>query len=42
MKVFTEKFKAQDYLEKGLKALGVRVTAKEVESITVEAQKKSE
>lgn len=42
MKVFTEKFKAQDYLEKGLKALGVRVTAKEVESITVEAQKKAE
>lgn len=42
MKVFTEKFKAQDYLEKGLKALGVRVTAKEVESITVEVQKKSE
>lgn len=42
MKVFTEKFNAQDYLEKGLKALGVRVTAKEVESITVEAQKKSE
>ena len=42
MKVFTEKFKAQDYLEKGLKALGVRVTAKEVESITLEAQKKAE
>lgn len=42
MKVFTEKFKAQDYLEKGLKALGVRVTAKEVESITVEAHKKAE
>lgn len=42
MKVFTEKFKAQDYLEKGLKALGVRVTAKEVESITVESQKKAE
>ena len=42
MKVFTEKIKAQDYLEKGLKALGVRVTAKEVESITVEAQKKAE
>lgn len=42
MKVFTEKFKAQDYLEKGLKALGVRVTAKEVESVVVEPPKKSE
>ena len=38
LKVLTEKFKAQDYEEKSLKAKGVRVASKEVQTITV-AQK---
>ena len=36
VKVLTEKFKASDYEEKSLKAKGVRVVAKEVQTITVE------
>jgi len=35
VKVLTEKFKTDGFEEKGLKAKGVRVVAKEVESITV-------
>ncbi|MCQ2577881.1 MAG: DNA topoisomerase IV subunit A [Treponema sp.] len=35
VKVLTEKFKTDGFEEKGLKAKGVRVAAKEVESITV-------
>lgn len=42
MKVFSEKFKAQDFMEKGLKALGTRVAAKEVESVTVEEAKSAQ
>ena len=36
VKVLTEKFKASDYEEKSLKAKGVRVVAKEVQTVTVE------
>lgn len=36
MKIFTEKFKASDYMEKGLKAGGTRVAPKEVQSIVVD------
>lgn len=36
VKVLSEKFKAQDYEEKSLKAKGVRVAAKEVQDILVE------
>ena len=36
VKVLTEKFKAGDYEEKSLKAKGVRVVAKEVQTVTVE------
>lgn len=36
VKVLTEKFKAADYEEKSLKAKGVRVVAKEVQTVTVE------
>lgn len=36
MKVTSEKFKASDYIEKGLKAAGTRVSAKEVQDISVE------
>ncbi|MCQ2610986.1 MAG: DNA topoisomerase IV subunit A [Treponema sp.] len=32
----TENFKAQDFLEKGLKALGTRIESKEVDSVEVE------
>ena len=39
VKVLSEKFKAQDYLEKGLKAQGTRVVAKEVQSIEVQEEK---
>ena len=39
LKVLSEKFKAQDYMEKGLKAQGTRVASKEVESVAVEASK---
>ena len=35
LKVLTEKFKSQEYEEKSLKAKGVRVAAKEVQTITV-------
>jgi len=36
MKVFNEKFKAGDFEEKSLKAKGIRLAAKEVQSISVE------
>ena len=36
VKIFKESFKAQDYMEKGLKALGTRIVSKEVQSVTVE------
>lgn len=36
VKVLEEKFKAQDYEEKGLKTLGVRLCTKEVESVSVD------
>ena len=36
VKVLSEKFKAGDYEEKSLKAKGVRVVAKEVQTVTVE------
>ena len=36
VKVLTEKFKASDYEEKSLKAKGVRVVAKEVQTVTVD------
>ncbi len=39
LKVLSEKFKAQDYLEKGLKALGTRVASKEVDSVSVAESK---
>ena len=35
LKITEQSFKAQDYEEKGLKTLGVRLVAREVESITV-------
>jgi topoisomerase-4 subunit A len=34
IKVTQEAFKAQDYAEKGLKTLGVRVSAREVSSVS--------
>jgi topoisomerase-4 subunit A len=34
--VLEEAFKAQDFEEKGIKTLGVRLAAKEVESIKVD------
>ncbi len=39
MKIFSEKFKAQDYEEKSFKAKGVRVSPKEVQSVSVSAAK---
>ena len=36
VKVLEEQFKAQDFEEKGLKTLGVRLAAKEVESVKVD------
>ena len=36
MKVLKEKFKASDFAEKGVKAQGVRVAAKEVQSVELE------
>ena len=36
VKILEEKFKAQDYEEKGLKTLGVRLSTHEVESISVD------
>ncbi len=36
MKVLTEKFKASDFEEKTLKAKGVRVVAKEVQTIKID------
>ncbi len=36
VKILEEKFKAQDFEEKGAKTLGVRLAAREVESISVE------
>ncbi len=36
VKILSEKFKAQDFAEKGLKAQGVRVSAKEVKDISVQ------
>ena len=36
VKILKESFKAQDYMEKGLKALGTRIVSKEVQSVTVE------
>ena len=41
MKVTSEKFKASDYEEKSLKAKGVRVAAKEVQTIAIAEDKKS-
>ena len=41
MKVTAEKFKSADYEEKSLKAKGVRVAAKEVQTITIAEDKKS-
>ena len=40
-KIFDETFKTSDYEEKGLKAQGVRLSSKEVESIEIIAPKKS-
>ena len=37
LKILKETFRADSFLEKGLKALGVRVAAKEVESVSVES-----
>ncbi|MDE5897693.1 MAG: DNA topoisomerase IV subunit A, partial [Treponemataceae bacterium] len=39
VKVLSETFKAQDFLEKGLKAQGTRASAREVESVEVQAEK---
>ena len=39
LKVLTEKFKSSDYEEKSLKAKGVRVASKEVQTITVQSDK---
>ena len=36
VKILKESFKAQDYMEKGLKALGTRIVSKEVQCVTVE------
>ncbi len=36
VKVLQETFKAEDFLEKGLKALGTRVAAKEVQTVDIE------
>ena len=36
MKILKESFKASDFAEKGIKAQGVRVVAKEVQSVVVE------
>jgi len=36
MKVLTEKFKASDFEEKSLKAKGVRVAAKEVQTVKID------
>ena len=36
VKILKESFKAQDYMEKGLKALGTRIVSKEVQYVTVE------
>ena len=36
VKVLEEQFKAQDFEEKGLKTLGVRLAAREVESVKVD------
>ncbi len=36
VKILKESFKAQNYMEKGLKALGTRIVSKEVQSVTVE------
>jgi topoisomerase-4 subunit A len=41
LKITEQSFKAQDYEEKGLKTLGVRLVAREVESITVQETKSS-
>ena len=41
LKITEQSFKAQDYEEKGLKTLGVRLVAREVESITVVESKSS-
>lgn len=38
VKILTEKFKASDYEEKSLKAKGVRVASKEVQTIQVQAE----
>lgn len=37
----SENFNTKDYIERGLKAQGFKLSAKEVESVTVEAQKES-
>ena len=39
MKIFKEAFKAGDFEEKSLKAKGVRVAAKEVQTISVQSEK---
>ena len=36
VKILKESFKAQDNMDKGLKALGTRIVSKEVQSVTVE------
>ena len=41
LKITEQSFKAQDYEEKGLKTLGVRLVPREVESITVQETKSS-
>ena len=41
LKILSENFKAQSYEEKGLKAQGVRLAAKETASIEIEASKSS-
>ncbi len=42
LKKLTEKFKASAFVEKGLKAQGIRVSIKEAESVTVEPEKASD
>ena len=41
VKILEEKFSADNYEEKGLKAQGVRLATREVEAITIETKSKS-
>lgn len=41
VKILSEKFRAQDYLEKGIRAQGTRVSAKEAQGVEVEPEKKA-